>query len=673
MLRSQAIAADYETERFRAGLMAPPPACLSFCMENRLPWLVHHTETAQAWHDILDSGLYIIGANIAYDTKVAAAEDPSLIPKLFAAYAAGRFRDVLIRQKLIDIAMGQYRGYFHRGQKRFIPFDYDLGAVALRLLDRKLSKGDDSPRGDYGRLIGVPLRLWPQPHIDYAEEDGLTTWDVYWVQEEEVAAEGALEIFHDEPARTRAAFALGLASTWGIQTDAEGVEILRAGCQAKLDKLWAPNPEEEWIGLEATGLVYEIRGKRRPRKNEGQRKMSKKAAQVRMLEVYKGDWHAVKLTDTGKEYRRKEGETDDEGKPIPDWRQPKYLSVDEEACIDSEDLALFKFSQWSKTSNLLSGHVKHMTAGIHEPLHTRFDELMETGRISSSGPNITNIRRAEGARECFKPRDGYAYVGCDFDKAELHSLAQVCINELGWSRLADALNAGFDPHLGLGATLMGVSYEEAKALMAAGDERMDDFRSRAKPANFGFTGGMGPAGMVAYAKSTYDMVLTLRQAQELYEAWQEAWPCIVEYLARVGAKTRYGPCLIVHDVSRRWRGGCRYTVAGNTKMQGLCADAALASLFEVSRRCYDPTMRSPLYGSRPVNFPHDEILMETPLELVTPAALEMQRVMVDTFNTYTPDAPVSATPVAMDRWSKKARPKWSNGELQVWHYERAAA
>ena len=45
--------------------------------------------------------------------------------------------------------------------------------------------------------------------------------------------------------------------------------------------------------------------------------------------------------------------------------------------------------------------------GIKTPVQTRFEPLLETGRTSSSAPNIQNIKRLVGMRECFRPRPGY--------------------------------------------------------------------------------------------------------------------------------------------------------------------------------------------------------------------------------------------------------------------------
>ncbi len=74
-----------------------------------------------------------------------------------------------------------------------------------------------------------------------------------------------------------------------------------------------------------------------------------------------------------------------------------------------------------------------------------------------------------------------------------------------------------------------------------------------------------------------------------------------------------GVAEIVQLYSHRTRGMVPYTAACNTFFQGLGADGAKAALWDVTLRCYaDET--SPLYACRPVNFVHDQILMEVPLE-----------------------------------------------------------
>jgi hypothetical protein len=175
--------------------------------------------------------------------------------------------------------------------------------------------------------------------------------------------------------------------------------------------------------------------------------------------------------------------------------------------------------------------------------------------------------------------------------------------------------------------------------------------------------------MVAYAKSNYGVVLTLHEATVLHERWKKSWPVVVEYLDWIAQLVSGGSALVVHHKSNRWRGGCSYTVAANSHFQGMAADGAKRALWEVARRCYEKQPGSALYGCRPVNFVHDEIIMEAPLDRAHEAAEELAAEMVKAFNFFTPDVPVRASPVLMDRWSKKAKAvKDNSGRLQLWRY-----
>jgi hypothetical protein len=285
---------------------------------------------------------------------------------------------------------------------------------------------------------------------------------------------------------------------------------------------------------------------------------------------------------------------------------------------------------------------------------------------NSSSPNLQNPRRQIGVRECFVPRPGFVYAACDYDKAELHTLSQVCLKILGYSRLAERLNQGFDPHLDMGAQMLGITYEEAKARKAEGDPEVKDARQSAKVANFGFPGGMGIKGFREYARTGYGVELSENQAKQLRENYLATWPEMNDYFAWVKALCGdAGVCTIKHLFSGRVRGLITYTVACNSFFQGLAADGAKAALFEVARRQYsDPT--SYLFGSRTVNFIHDELLVEVPEHIAHEAATELQTAMIEAFNPWVPDVPVRAGVSLMRRWSKNAEPVWVDGRLVPW-------
>jgi len=272
-----------------------------------------------------------------------------------------------------------------------------------------------------------------------------------------------------------------------------------------------------------------------------------------------------------------------------------------------------------------------------------------------------------GIRECFVPRPGYVFAQADFDQLELRTLAQVCISLFGQSRLGELLNAGRDPHTALAADILGIPYEEAMANRKRQD--VDAARQVAKVANFGYPGGLGIQKLMLFARKTYKVILTERQTRQLKDQWFASLPEMKLYFDYVGQECNNdeGLARVVHLFSGRIRGACTYTAACNSRFQGLGADAAKRALWRVSRASYaEPD--SPLYGSRVVNFIHDEIISEVRDDAFAhDAAYELARLMVLGANEFLPDVPAKTEPLLMRHWSKDAKALFDEkGRLVPW-------
>jgi hypothetical protein len=125
--------------------------------------------------------------------------------------------------------------------------------------------------------------------------------------------------------------------------------------------------------------------------------------------------------------------------------------------------------------------------------------------------------------------------------------------------------------------------------------------------------------------------------------------------------------------SNRWRGGCRYTVANNTGFQGHVADAAKAAGLPLAEESYIRTT-SPLYGSYPIIFAHDEFIAEIPIgRNTTRAAWRMRDVILEAVAPYFPDVPMTCKPALMERWFKSAELVERNGEILPWRPALKAA
>ena len=84
--------------------------------------------------------------------------------------------------------------------------------------------------------------------------------------------------------------------------------------------------------------------------------------------------------------------------------------------------------------------------------------------------------------------------------------------------------------------------------------------------------------------------------------------------------------------------------------------ASKTGLFKTTRACYDDAIRSPLLGSRVVNFVHDEQIGEVPEDAIDECAREISRLMNEAMKQWCPDIPTKTEAAAMTRWSKKAKP-----------------
>ena len=656
------VAFDTETWRHQPGLQAPPLVCVSLWedKDGRRRGTVLGREDGLRWarRTFADSDITLVGHNVAYDLAVLLAADFDLGPLLFKACADGRVRCTMLREQFLANAEGQLHKKKDVVGPKYGPVKpYSLAGCAWEHLKHDISEGkiEGSWKLRFKELDGIPPENWPPEPYAYALGDARETLEVFFKQEEVgraatvrvnaescgwVASEAdkkfrktisparVLNIFHDEPAQVRAAFALRLMECWGVQTDGEAVAALE---EALLAEIAALEPE-----LLAAGL-------KRTKKDGTPGTMDQKALKAAIDAAYAKQ--GLKAKDTPK----------------------RGTSTSAEVLLASGDDLLVRYGKSSLTRKILSTYIPLMKTGVVLPIHPSFQVLMESGRTSCREPNLQNPPRKGAVRACFVPRPGHVFLACDYDTAELRSLAQACLDLLGRSTLADWYNRDpeFDPHTLLASGLMGISYEEAMALKKAGDKVLKHHRQMAKSANFGFPGGLGARTFVSYAKDS-GVDITEKQAKDLREAWFARWAQMRDYFKTIEhMMAESGEGTILQYRSLRVRGGTRYTAACNTFFQGPVADGAKIALFYVARECYaDP--ESSLYGCRPVLFLHDEIILEVPEERLDMAAKCLSGLMEAALRIILPDVPVRTSVSAMRRWYKDAEAVYIDGHLVPW-------
>jgi DNA polymerase I-like protein with 3'-5' exonuclease and polymerase domains len=483
----------------------------------------------------------------------------------------------------------------------------------------------DEWRRRSGEFRNVPLSAWPEGAIQYPIRDAEATMGAFKAQELRNKERGGGKFLVDEGNQVRKAWWIHLMASWGIRTNPKRVDSLIEKTNGAYSELEAVLQEEKLI------------------RSDGTRDM--KAVRSRM-EKAMGGRDKCRLTKKGQ------------------------ISTDNDACMSSDDPMLQAYAELAQFKAVVSKDAPMLQLGRWLPIHSRFDTLLETGRTSSSKPNIQNIRRMAGIRECFVPRPGKVFACADYDGLELRTLAQVCYSLFGQSDLRDALNEGRDPHLEVAAYLLRISYEEAKARRKKKDKDVDRARQMGKVCNFGCPGGLGAQTLVAYAKANFGLVLTEQETEDLkYNVWRKRWPEMQKYMNFISNNfDSDDSCPPIEQLfSGRYRGGCRYTQACNTLFQGLGADATGAAGFLISQACY-VDIQSVLYGSRIVNYIHDEFILEVPEEKGHDCAMELARLMEDGARPWLPDVPPKVSEPLLARcWSKDARQVWGeDGRLLPW-------
>lgn len=704
MPEPRSIAFDLETHLIKPGLLCPQMVCLSFAERTEQDHLgepervlelheatagagalleVHNDVSTTSGKDrgtfatgligrlsalgwlrpyLQDPSVTLVGHNVCFDLAVAAQTaivmgDRSLLRLIFEKFRDGLIHDTIIRQQLIDIATGEMK--FHTDEdgdpKKT---SYDLGALSLRLLDKRVAK-KDTWRLKYALLDdGSALAAWPADAKTYAIVDAVTTLQIHEKQTE--IAGGPIP---NSAEQHRAAWGLHLMSCWGIRTDGEAVtklhEELVIDYAEKMKELKTP-PASTALVLEGEALPWS------PLFNVTPSRALKSGPRKGLVVAEKTSKNMKAITErVVAAYLRK-------GVPIKEIPQTDGggISTAKKTLVESGDELLKKLAEVGAVAKLLETYVPILESGTRWPICPRYNVLVETGRTSCARPNIQNPPRGGGVRACFVPRAGWVYAFSDYDTLELRALAQVCLymkDELGieTSEMAEALRRGEDLHLSLAAEMLGITLEEAARRMKEGDAEIKEYRQQSKPANFGFPGGMAANSFREYAEG-YGIKLTEEQAKTIHETWFRKWPEMRPYFEWIKRLTA-NDSPIEQVKSGRIRGGASFCAAANGFFQGLAADGAKAAVWAVAWECYIDE-ESPLFGCRPSFFIHDEIGIEIPYDefgsvRAAAAAQRLSDVMISEMKKWIPDIPISCKPVMCRRWFKGAEQVHVDGVL----------
>ncbi len=280
-------------------------------------------------------------------------------------------------------------------------------------------------------------------------------------------------------------------------------------------------------------------------------------------------------------------------------------------------------------SKLVSTYVDALPAMVNPRtgrLHTSFNQGgSETGRISSSAPNLQNIPiRTEAGREirrAFVAEDGWLLLSADYSQVELRILAHISQDEY----LLAAFARGEDIHASAASKVYGIPLSQVNK----------EQRDVAKMMNFATSYGVSAFGL---AQRTG---LSQSDAGQFMERYFATYPGVKRYLdqTRVEARERgyvetllgrrrYFPILQTNltgqNVYNLRQAAERAAI--NHPIQGTAADIIKIAMINLQRALIEGGFRA-----RMVLQVHDELVLETPAEELDAVSRLVEEIMENAF------------------------------------------
>lgn len=296
--------------------------------------------------------------------------------------------------------------------------------------------------------------------------------------------------------------------------------------------------------------------------------------------------------------------------------------------------ALLRYRQVAKVTSNWGGdwaeRVVHPKTGR---IHPDWRQIVGTGRIACSDPNLTQVPKEAGYRSCFGGEPERVLVVADYSQQELRILAAVSGDEA----LADVFRRGGDLHRTTAAMAFGV--DESQVTPAQ--------RAAAKALNFGLMYGMGAPG---FARST---AMTIDQAQTAMDAYFATFPQVAAWLAAAEASGRRSgrvrtPLGRIRSVDPSQ--GSVVTLSRNAPIQGAGADMSKLALAAVERRLTHRFGEGLARRDGLVLIVHDELVAEVPVAVGDEAAKLVRDGMIEAAQEILGEVPAAVDVRVQPRW-----------------------
>lgn len=717
------IAVDTETDLIGQPDVIPQLVCSTWAERGMMTKILGSSpKELQLTHDVLkayleDPTVRLVFHNDGYDLAVFAVQFPDLMTLIFQTLEDGRIDDTGVREKLLNLSTHGHIAYVTRPDGSNAKLFYALADLVMKYsgVDRSASKeGDDIWRMNYYTLIGVHANDYPAEAREYAITDAEDTLDVFDAQDLRIQTTSAVASCATSPMRAAVMFAFQLMTAWGLKVDQVEVE--------RIDLMLREELSPEKLSLLIKGKFLKPATPEMPYANNAKDKDGNpkiKQAQPAKLASKKLKAYVSDLCERL-------------GIPLK-MTEPTEANPEGQVCLDKEvqatlapiDPLMKQYQHRQILNKLVTDFMPKLR--IADTIHPQFGVLVETGRSSSSAsalyPSCNGQQVDPRVRNCFVARPGQVLMGADYSAVELVGFGQKCYELFGYSTHRDLINDGNDLHSYLAAQLLThlpldleftdaflrhtndpLELHDAFSALEHNHEQFLDrvdkdgqpvtvadiyrkWRQFSKAPGFGLIGGMGEARFMEFCRKDYSIEVTKEESKAIKDIWLATYPeakAFFDHVKRnLGDPNNIGKDKETGKPKQKfaytspmgmYRAGADYCSAANGEgCQTRVAEGAVGAVFAVARECYDPSLRSILYGCHPLLFIHDELIVEGPLDdKAHDRAMRLAEIMVTCMEKLIPDVLVEAVPCLSLIWDKKAEPVYdSNERLIVWQPKKA--
>jgi len=302
-------------------------------------------------------------------------------------------------------------------------------------------------------------------------------------------------------------------------------------------------------------------------------------------------------------------------------------STDEEVLKRLSDkhalpVLLLEYRQLTKLKNTYVDALPKLVDASTGRVHTCFNQTgTETGRLSSSNPNLQNIpiKTDIGAKirqAIIAANQKHCLLSCDYSQIELRVLAHLS----GDQTLIEAFNSNQDVHRLTASLIYDLSESKVTSQM----------REVAKRVNFGIIYGQSAYGL------SKDLDIPINQAQDFIDAYFLRYPKVKEYIQAQIKKaqsdgfvtTLLGRRRYLPEINNKNIGIRQFAQrqAVNTPIQGTASDLIKLAMIKIDAQIKQRDLKAKMILQI-----HDELVFDLPItELNTLAGMvktEMEQVM----------------------------------------------